>query len=99
MNIPPPQWPPPDTDCTGAPSSTIQELSYPYQRQVRDAPIGSMTYSASTPGSGRRQMLSAASASTLTRTSLYSYDEPGSLRARVSQEVASRSGRSAQSGF
>ena len=34
MNIPPPQWPPPLTACTGRPSSRIHELSYPVQRHV-----------------------------------------------------------------
>jgi hypothetical protein len=27
MNMPPPQWPPPVTDCIGSPSTTIQEFS------------------------------------------------------------------------
>src|SRR4029453_16273694 len=41
--IPPPQWPPPLTTCTGRPSSVIHALSYPNQRHVCDAPIGSIT--------------------------------------------------------
>src|SRR2546422_10466600 len=99
MNMPPPQCPPPDTDCTGLPSSTIHEFSYPNQRQVLEAPIGSMMVSFSTCGSGRRQTLSAASASTLTRTSLYLYTLPALLRGRVSHSLGLALGRSAQSGL
>ena len=77
----------------------IHEFSYPCQRHVGDAPIGSMTSSFRTCGSGRRQTLVAASASRLTRVSLYSKTVPGSCRSRVSQVRGSRSGRSAQSGF
>ena len=72
MNIPPPQWPPPLTDWTSAPSITTQESEYPYQRQVREAPIGSITYSLRTWGKGRRQTFRAARASRFTRESLYS---------------------------
>ena len=50
------------------------------ERHVGDAPIGSITYSRRTSGSGRRQTLSAASASTFTRVSLYSCTVPGSTR-------------------
>ena len=71
MNMPPPQWPPPVIDCIFWPSISTHEFSYPCHRQVDEAPIGSMMYSRSTSGSGRRHTFSAASASTLTRTSLY----------------------------
>src|SRR5262249_50087589 len=98
MNMPPPQCPPPVIDCIGAPSMTTQEFSYPYQRQVLDAPIGSMMFSLSTWGSGRRQTLKRASAIALTRTSLYLYTVPGLLRGRVNHS-AFGPGRSAQSGL
>ena len=42
-----------------------------YHRQVEDAPMGSMISWRKTSGRGRRHTSSAASASTLTRTSLY----------------------------
>src|SRR6266702_2894949 len=58
-----------------------------------------MMVSLSTWGSGRRQRLSAASASTLTRTSLYLYTVPGLLRGRVSHSPGLSVGRSAQSGL
>src|SRR5919106_3183236 len=81
------------------PSMRTQEFSYPYQRQVCEAPIGSITCSFSTCGRERRQTLSTASARTLTRTSLYSYTLPGSRRARVRHSDGSPVGRSAHSGF
>src|SRR5438105_8786983 len=99
MNMPPPQCPPPETDCTSSPSSTTQEFSYPYQRHVVEAPIGSMIASFSTAGSGRRHTLSSASANTLTRTSLYLYAVPGALRGRDSHSCGLSLGRSAQSGL
>src|SRR6187431_62512 len=99
MNMPPPQWPPPVTDCTFFPSISTQELSYPYQRQVEDAPIGSMISSRSTSGSGLRQTCSAASASTLTRTSLYLKCVPGSYIGRFCHSFGFPTGRSAQSGL
>src|SRR5215510_13032586 len=80
ISRPPPQWPPPLTDCTHWPSTLIQELSYPFQRQVLEAPIGSITRSLMTWGRGRRSTLRAASASTFTRTSLYLYTLPAALR-------------------
>src|SRR5262245_44441424 len=99
MNIPPPQCPPPLTDWTASPSIRIHEFSYPYQRQLCEAPIGSITYSFNTCGSGRRQILSAASARTLTLTSLYSYAVPGSFLLRVNHSDGLLLGRSAHSGF
>src|SRR6185503_2928770 len=100
LNMPPPQCPPPLTDCIFWPSTSTHELSYPYQRQVDEAPIGSITSSRSTCGSGRRHTCSAASAITLTRTSLYLKCVPGShsLRCSCSSSVLP-TGRSAQSGL
>src|SRR5687767_14881657 len=99
MKSPPPQWPPPVTDCTGCPSSTTHEFSYPNQRHVLEAPIGSSRLSRNTCGNGRRQTLSAASASALVRTSLYSYAVPGLRRGRVPHSEGFSLGRSAQSGL
>src|SRR4051812_39626061 len=99
MNGPPPKCEPPLTDCTSCPSSTIQELLYPVHRQLAEAPMGSMIFSFSTCGSGRRHTLSMASASTFTRVSLYLYTVPGLLRGRVAHWAALPSGRSAQSGL
>src|SRR2546426_184756 len=83
MNMPPPQWPPPLTDCTLWPSISTHEFSYPYQRHVDEAPIGSITSSRSTSGSGRRHTCRAASAIAFTRTSLYLKCVPGSYRLRL----------------
>src|SRR5437868_9392640 len=98
--MPPPQCPPPLTDCTFLPSMSTHELSCPYHRHVDEAPIGSITSSRSTSGSDRRHTCSAASASTFTRTSLYLKCVPGShsLRFFCSSSVAP-TGRSAQSGL
>ena len=46
-----------------------------------------MIVSFATCGSGRRQTLSAASASAFTRTSLYLYTVPGLLRGRLSHSL------------
>ncbi len=58
-----------------------------------------MMVSFRTCGSGRRQTLSAASAITLVRVSLYLYVVPGLLRGRVVHSAGFSSGRSAQSGL
>src|SRR3984957_2956727 len=58
-----------------------------------------MIFSFSTCGSGRRQTLSAASASTLVRTSLYLKKVPGLLRGDVPHSAGLSLGRSAQSGL
>jgi len=58
-----------------------------------------MIASFSTCGSGRRQTLSAESASAFTRTSLYLYTVPALLRGRVSHSAGLSLGRSAQSGL
>src|SRR6476620_7404082 len=98
MNMPQPQCPPPLTDWTFLPSISTHELSYPYQRQVDEAPIGSITSSRSTSGSDRRHTCSAASAITLTRTSLYLKCVPGSHSLRFSHSSGfSPTGRSCQS--
>ncbi len=81
MNMPPPQCPPPDTDCIFTPSTFTHEFSYPCQRHVGEAPIGSMTYSFNTCGNGRRHTCNNASASRFTRTSLYFQCVPGSCGA------------------
>src|SRR5258708_38703273 len=95
MKRPPPQCPPPDTDCTTVPSSTTHEFSYPNQRHLLEAPMGSMMVSLATCGKGRRQTLSAASARTCARTSLYLYAVPGGLRGRRRRSSAVSDGRSA----
>src|SRR5210317_822063 len=77
MNSPPPECPPPDTDCIRLPSSSIQEFLYPYHRHVGLAPIGSIMCSFKTCGNGLRHVFSREYASTLTRTSLYSKCVPG----------------------
>src|SRR5258706_1530986 len=99
MKRPPPQCPPPDTDCITVPSSTTHEFSYPNQRHVLEPTMGSMIVYLSTCGSGRRQTLSAARASAFTRTSLYLYTVPGGLRGRVRHSSGLSEGRSAQSGL
>ena len=63
--------PPPVTDWIFLPSIVTHELLYPSQRQVSDAPIGSMMAVFRICGSGSLAMCKAASASTFTRTSLY----------------------------
>ena len=72
IDIPPPQWLPPGTDCTRLPCSSIHALSYPTQRQSLLAPTGSMTNSRNTSGNGRPNKCSSASDNWLMRTSLYS---------------------------
>src|SRR5258705_13715489 len=99
MNIPPPQWPPRDTDCTFVPSISTHEFSYPNQRHVFEAPIGSMISSRSTSGSGRRQTCSAASAITFTRTSLYLKCVPGSYIGRFFHSDGLPTGLLPQSGL
>src|ERR1700704_6867906 len=61
--------------------------------------MGSMLFSFSTGGSGRRHTLSAASESALVRVSLYFHVVPGFARGRVSHSLALSEGRSAQSGL
>src|ERR1700722_12624318 len=58
-----------------------------------------MMLSFSTWGNGRRQILSAASARTLTLVSLYLYTLPGLFRVRFVHVAGSGPGRSAQSGL
>src|SRR4051794_17975944 len=58
INSPPPKCPPPLTDCIINPSIFTKELSYPYQRQVVEAPIGSIIFSFNTIGRGLRHTCS-----------------------------------------
>ena len=99
MNIPPPQCPPPLTLCTGCPSNTIHEFLYPVQRQVAEAPMGSIIVCFNTCGKGFRHTLVAARARAFTLTSLYSYTVPLACLERFIQLAALLSGLSAHSGL